>query len=106
MAEETGTAKTQGKKQLGSQILRKRLGGVPKEVLEHNRREVSIQRKIRGALKDGPKTVPEIHQETDVAAHDVFWHLMALMKYGEVAEGEERDSYFAYALVKGEEKKK
>lgn len=66
-------------------------------VKEQNRAE----KLIAGALKGGPKTVPEISRETGLPTDGVFWHLMALKKYGKVIEGEKKDSYFAYQLKEG-----
>jgi predicted transcriptional regulator len=66
-------------------------------VKEQNRAE----KLIAGALKDGPKTVPEITEVTGLTPETVFWHLMALKKYGKVIEGQKQDSYFAYAIKEG-----
>ena len=81
-----------------SQILRERRGGVPKELLAFNRENTGIRRKITEALNDGPRTVPDIAGITGIPGHQVFWHLMSMKKYGKVVEGEERDSYYEYAL--------
>lgn len=81
------------------QILRERRGGVPQELIERNRRQTAVRRKIIGALKEGPKIVPELARETGHPAHEIFWHLMGMKKYGNVTEGEEREGYFEYALV-------
>jgi predicted transcriptional regulator len=66
-------------------------------VKEQNR----IEKQITGALKERPKTVPEISQETGLPTDTVFWYLMALKKYGKVTEGQQHDSYFAYAFKEG-----
>lgn len=50
------------------------------------------------ALEDGPETVPEIAEVTGMPAHEVLWKLVGMRKYGLVAEGEERDGYYQYAL--------
>jgi predicted transcriptional regulator len=70
---------------------------VRERVKEQNRAE----KLIAGALKDGPKTVPEITGATGLPPETVFWHLMALKKYGKVIEGQKQDSYFAYAIKEG-----
>ena len=88
------------------EIVRERLGGVSKKLREFSREQARIHRKIRGALKGGaPRTVPEIRDATDLPADVVFWHLMAMKHYGEIVEGEERDSYYEYALKQGEKEK-
>ena len=84
------------------QILRERRGGVPKELIERNREQTKIRKKLTEALKDGPKTVPEIAKATDMPTHEAFWYLMGMKKYGKVIEGEEHDSYYEYALKEEE----
>lgn len=63
-------------------------------VKEQNR----IQKEIRQAMVTGPKTVPEISKATGLPSQTVFWHLMAMKKYGMVEEAEESDSYYSYGL--------
>ena len=82
------------------QILREQRGGVPKDVVEQNRRQKKLQKQLVEGLQDAPKTVPELAQITGIPAHDVLWHLMCLKKYGKIAEGAERDSYCEYGLIK------
>jgi predicted Rossmann fold nucleotide-binding protein DprA/Smf involved in DNA uptake len=67
-------------------------------VQAHVKEQNRIEHQITKALGNGPKTVPEIAQETGLPTQTVFWFLMALKKYGKVAEGEKQDSYFTYAL--------
>ena len=81
------------------QILRERRGGVSQELVERNRRQTAVRRKITGALEEGPKIVPELARETGHPAHEIFRRLMGMKKYGNVIEGEEREGYFEYALV-------
>lgn len=95
----------QKKEKLSSQLLRERLGGIPPEPLQLSRQQAKIHRQIKEALKDGSKTVPEVSEKTQIPSAEVFWHLMSMKKYGEVIEGEERDSYIAYALQPKEGKK-
>ena len=87
----------EGKKPI--EILRERRGGVPPELVEHNRRQAANRRRIVDALKVASKTVPEIAKETGLPPHEVFWHLMAMKKYGKLVEGQQRDDYFEYALA-------
>ena len=92
-----------GKPKKPIQILRERLGGVPKELVERNRQQIKVRKQITATLADGPKIVPEIAERTGLPTHEVFWHLMAMKKYGKVVEGDERDDYFEYAPKKEEE---
>ncbi len=63
-------------------------------VKEQNR----IQKQIKQGLATGPKTVPEISRATGLPSQTVFWHLMAMKKYGMVDEAGASDSYYRYAL--------
>jgi predicted transcriptional regulator len=102
MSEQT-THKSERKEQLTSQILRERLGTVPKKPLEISREHAKIKKQIREVLNDSPKTVPEVAEATGLHSREVFWHLMSMKKYGEVVEGDERDSYIEYALKSAQE---
>jgi predicted transcriptional regulator len=96
--EQAGTKKAGEKKPI--QVLRERRGGVPKELLERSRAHTKTRKKILQALKDGPKTVPEVAKATAMPSHEVLWRLMGMKKYGLVVEGGERDGYYEYALTK------
>ena len=98
-----GKAATGVKKKPTSLVLRERLGGVPKEVTEAHKQRQDAGRKIVRALRDGPRTVPELADATGLPAHQVLWHIMGMRKYGKVLEGEEQDGYFQYALEEKEE---
>jgi hypothetical protein len=102
-AEQASVEKPQEMKSI--QILRERRGGVPKELVERSRRQTQTHKLLRKALKDGPKTVPEIAGITELPTHEVFWYLMGMRKYGQIVEGEERDGYYEYALKPEEERK-
>ena len=52
------------KEKLSSQILRERLGAAPKKPIGISRENAKIKKKLRGALENGPKTVPELAQAT------------------------------------------
>jgi predicted transcriptional regulator len=93
------------KEKLSSRILRERLGSVPKKPSEMSAKHAKIRKQLRKALEDGPKTVPAISKATGLPTKDVFWHLMSLKKYGEIVEGEERDSYVEYLLKPKQEKR-
>jgi predicted transcriptional regulator len=81
--------------------LRESRGEIVERVGFRVKEQTRIQKQIAGALKDGPKTVPKISQETGLPTETVFWYLMALKKYGKVTEGQQKDSYFAYELKEG-----
>ena len=101
--EQAGADKPRARKPI--QILRERRGGVPKELTERNRRLTQTRKQITSALKDGPKTVPQVADVTGLPTHEVLWQLMGMKKYGQVVEGEEQDGYYEYALKPEEERK-
>lgn len=98
MVDDVGKRKSPARK-LGSQILRERMGGIPPHLLQQSREQAAVERQIRQALRTAPMTVPELSRETGIAAHEAFWFLVALSKYGKVARQQERDGYYAYAWV-------
>lgn len=80
-------------------VLRERAGGTRPEVSERNRRHRRLRKAIRTALAAQARTVPELAAEIAEPAHETLWMLMAMKKYGEIREGEERDGYYEYHLV-------
>ena len=80
------------------QVLRERRGGVPKDLLAKNREQKRLVKRLKEALGGGPATVPDLAAETGIGTGKVLWYVMAMKKFGEVIEGEERDGYFEYAL--------
>jgi predicted transcriptional regulator len=64
----------------------------------------ATRRALRGAMQAGPRTVPELATATTLPAREVWWHVVALKKYGLVAEAGLSDGYYQYRWV--EEAKK
>jgi predicted Rossmann fold nucleotide-binding protein DprA/Smf involved in DNA uptake len=95
--------KMKEQKKRSAQIL-KELRTQRAKSISHVRDLVKAQRQIissiEAALKDDPKTVPEISEITGLPSHEVLWWVASLKKYGFVAEAEKRGSYFAYRLLK------
>ncbi len=56
---------------------------------------------IKETLKQGGLTVPQISEKTGMTTSEILWTIMALRKYGEVAEGEKEGRYFRYKLAEG-----
>jgi predicted transcriptional regulator len=94
---------TEKKEKTSLQILKERVGPVPDELQERVKEHARIKGKITKALKEGPKTVPEIAAAIGVPRPAVFWHVMSMKKYGKIVEGEQDGDYLRYVLV---EKKK
>ena len=80
------------------QILRERHGGMSEELKGYFKNQNQLKKKITGALKAGPKTVPEISKEIGEASSTVMWQLMAMKRYGEVYESGRNGRYFQYTL--------
>lgn len=90
----------------GLKTLLKRLR-VEREDLVHGAREQqktrnAVRRKVKKALANGPKTVPELAAAAGIGTDEALWHLTAMKKYGAVVEGELEESYPRYRLVQEE----
>lgn len=69
--------------------------------LKAKRKEFTdIKKLILKSLEPGPKTIPQIAEETNLAPDVVLYYLMTLRKYGEIETGEidDLDEYFTYKL--------
>lgn len=84
-------------------LLRERRGPVPEGLRERVRDHSGVRRAITDALAARPRSAPEIAEETGIPTHEVFWHLMAMRKYGSVTEAEQAGDYYHYALTKKDE---
>jgi predicted transcriptional regulator len=67
------------------------------------REQKQIQRQICQALREKPKTVPEVAAAIGRPAHEVLWYLAALKKYGIVAEAGMCDDYPLYQQLRRHE---
>lgn len=80
------------------EVFKERLGPADPEVLERVKYGKRVAAAIRKSLKDGPKTVPEMVELTELPDADLFWYVNALKKYGEVAVESKDGSYNRYRL--------
>ena len=64
-----------------------------------SRRHMETIKRIGVVLAGNPQTVPELADATGLPSADVLWHVMAMKKYGMVAEGKKDGDYFRYALA-------
>ena len=94
--------KSAGKKST-ARLLRERLGKVPSENVSQVQAQNRARKQIVESLGKGPQTVPEIVESTGMPGHEVLWHLMAMKKYGKLAEGQQRGDYYEYALIEEQE---
>ena len=80
------------------EILRERRGGMSKTLKEYFNDQQKTYKALRAALHAGPRTVPQLAKECNLASPTVMWHLMAMRRYGEVLDGPEQNGYLLYTL--------
>lgn len=78
-------------------IFRERMGGLSEQKKAMTKEQRDAIKAIQEALKSGPRTVPEIAADTKLPAHKVFWYVVALKKYGKIAEAGQAGEYYRYA---------
>lgn len=83
---------------------RDRTHATPSETLRELRKRQAVETaKILGALKAGPRTVPEIAEETRLPSQDVVWYVMTFCKGKTVrVAGKAGDGYYRYELTTAE----
>jgi len=81
--------------------LRERHGGMSAPLKEYFKEQQRVRKALREALKAGPKTIPELAAACKLAPPATMWHVMAMRRYGEVAETGEQNGYLLYALKEG-----
>lgn len=78
-------------------IFRERMGGLTESKKAKTKEQRDVTKAIQEALKGGPRTVPEIAAQTGLPSHKVLWYVMALKKYGKIAEAGQAGDYYRYA---------
>jgi hypothetical protein len=73
---------------------------VPDSLKEKRKAYNDVRKKIKTALAEGPKTIPQIATETGIPSHIITYTLMTCRKYGEIETGEpdDMDEYYYYQL--------
>lgn len=74
-----------------------------RDLAEALRDEMYMQDRIINALKEGPKTVPEMAEELGCLSPEVMKWVMAMRRYGKVIDIPKRreDNYYHYELAQG-----
>jgi len=69
-----------------------------REIREVVREEMAMHGAILAALKEGPRTVPEIAEAIGAPTREVVIWVMGMRRYGWLSEikGSEGDGYFRY----------
>ena len=86
------------KKQMLKQLRKQRKESVARAtaIMKKSKKDMKM---VRGALSDGPATVPQIAGATGLFSDQVLWYVAAMKKYGEIQEAGKDGAYFQYALV-------
>jgi hypothetical protein len=95
VAAKTGPAKS------ALAALRESRGGVSAAMKAWLKDQQDVRKKLRASLAAGARSVPDLAAECRLEPGRVLWHLMAMRRYGEVAEAGDKDRYVLYALKKG-----
>ena len=77
---------------------KERHGQASAELLERVRTANHTKAAIRRALADGPMTPPQVAEVAEISSREALWVLIAMRKYGVVAEDGQEGDYVRYAL--------
>jgi predicted Rossmann fold nucleotide-binding protein DprA/Smf involved in DNA uptake len=93
-----------GKKKTAEQLktLKETKGPVSKKLRDYVAEQNKARKAILAALKEGPKTVPELASAAGLPMENTLWLVTALRKYGKVEDIPGRETYPKYALKNGE----
>jgi predicted transcriptional regulator len=86
------------KYKLELKVARERHGKLSDARNLERKERMRVRKAVLEALASGPKTVPEVATEIGVDSRTVLWHIAALRKYNEVADGPKHGDYIAYLL--------
>jgi predicted transcriptional regulator len=59
-----------------------------------------LQQQLCQVLREKPRTVPEVAQETGLPSDQFLWHITAMKKYGLILETGMCGDYYLYQLAK------
>jgi predicted Rossmann fold nucleotide-binding protein DprA/Smf involved in DNA uptake len=79
-------------------------GPVAQELRDYVAAQNKAQKAVLDALKEGPKTVPELAAATGLGAEKTLWYVTGLRKYGKLEDIPGRGIYPKYTLKNGEAK--
>ena len=90
---------TEPKKKPGTiAAYKQRHGQAPPDLLERVRVQNHVKAAVRRALAEGPLTPPEVAAAAEISPREALWTLIAMRKYGVVAEDGQEGDYVRYAL--------
>ena len=79
-------------------VLRERCGGMSDELKAYQKDLRALRKQLTATIQDGPKTIPEIATACGLDADKALWHIMAMKRYGAVAEKGQKGDYYLYGL--------
>ncbi|MGD9642823.1 MAG: transcriptional regulator [Elusimicrobiales bacterium] len=79
-------------------------GPVAQELRDYVAAQNKAQQAILKALKEGPKSVPELSAAAGLETGRALWYLSGLRKYGKIEDVPGRGDYPKYTLKNGEAK--
>jgi predicted transcriptional regulator len=89
-------------------ILLKRLREAHQETVARTqallKEQKGVRKKICQTMREQPKAIPEIAEQSGVAAHEVLWHVMAMKKYDLVVEAGICGEYYLYQMAEKKRK--
>ncbi len=56
----------------------------------------ALRKQINQAVKDAPKTIPQIAESTGLPTNEVLWHITAMKKYDLIVEADMDGEYYLY----------
>jgi hypothetical protein len=73
---------------------------VPDSVIEGRKKFNNFKKVIKEALKEEPKTIPQIAAAINMPLHETTYYLMAMQKFGDVVVDslDDMDEYYFYKL--------
>lgn len=76
--------------------------GISEKAKEQLKEFTTKKRSVLAALKDGPLTIEQVAEKTEMALSETVFYMMTLQKYGDVVvdEIDDMDEYFTYKLKK------
>ncbi len=79
-------------------------GPVPQELRDRVAAQNKAQKAILDALKEGPKTAPELAAAAGLPHDQAIWYVAGLRKYGKITDVPGRGDWPKYELKAGEAK--
>jgi hypothetical protein len=72
------------------------------EAFEARKLYLKMRKAIAEALKDEPKTIPQVAEATNISIGETTYYMMSMLKFGELSVNgiDDMDEYYFYELKK------